>query len=184
MLIPTMKRAVFFERDTLLNLANPKLGQQKTPSTLEQFHVNEHALHPLQRLKTAGFILIATTNQPDVSGGTITRRELDRMHEVLRASLPIDDVFVCPHEEEDGCPCRKPRAGLFHEAAFKHHLLLGQSFVVSHRWQDAEAARLLGSTSLLIDSPWLGRGHHDFVVRDLDAATDKILARLAHRQVA
>jgi len=179
-----MKRAVFIERDTLLNLATSG-GQQKSPTILEEFHVNDSALRGLQRLKSAGFVLIATTNLPEISGGTLPRRELDRMHELLRASFPLDDIFVCPHGEADHCPCRKPRAGLFHEAAFKYHLLLGQSFVISHRWPDAEAACVIGATSLLIQSPWLGDGHHDFIVRDFDAAVEKVLEReRPHRQVA
>jgi D-glycero-D-manno-heptose 1,7-bisphosphate phosphatase len=171
-----MKRAVFIERDTLLNLAHHG-GQQKTPTTLEEFHVNDSALHALQRLKNAGFMLIVTTNQPEISRGTLPRRELDRMHESLAATFPLDEIMICPHDEEDDCPCRKPRAGLFHEAAFKHHLSLVQSFVISHRWQDAEAARMVGSISILIESPWLGHGHHDFIVRDLEAAADKIVER-------
>jgi D-glycero-D-manno-heptose 1,7-bisphosphate phosphatase len=180
-----MKRAVFLERDALLNLAASKGGQQKSPTTLEEFRINEAALPALQRLKSAGFVLIATTNQPEISRGTLSRRELDRMHEMLAATLPLDDILVCPHDEEDDCPCRKPRAGLFHEAAFKYHLLLGQSFLISNRWQDAEAARLIGSTSLAIDSPWLGRGHHDFAVRDLEAAIEKVMEREKfHRKVA
>jgi D-glycero-D-manno-heptose 1,7-bisphosphate phosphatase len=179
-----MKTAVFIERDTLLNLANQKSGQQKSPTALEDFILNESALGALQRLKAAGFVLIATTNQPEISRGTLPRREMDRMHDKLRAAFPLDDIMFCPHDEDDECPCRKPRAGLFHEAAFKHHLLLGQSYVVSHRWQDVEAARRIGSVPVSIDSPWLGRGHHDFVVRDLDAAVDKILDRVAHCQVA
>ena len=171
-----MKRAVFIERDTLLNLAQEGT-QQKTPTRLEEFHVNDSALYGLQRLKAAGFVLIATTNQPEISQGTLPRREMDRMHELLQATLPLDDIMVCPHDEDDDCPCRKPRAGMFHEAAFKYHLSLGQSYVISHRWQDAEAARLVGSTSLLIDSPSLGRGRHDFAVRDFDAAVEKIIDR-------
>jgi D-glycero-D-manno-heptose 1,7-bisphosphate phosphatase len=179
-----MKRAVFVERDVLLNLAT-KGGQQKSPTVLEEFRPNDSALAGLQRLKSAGFVIIATTNQPEISRGNLSRRDLDRMNEILRAAFPLDDILVCPHEEDDHCPCRKPRAGLFHEAAFKWHLLLGQSYVISHRWQDAEAARTIGATSLLIDSPWLGRGHHDLVVRDFDSAVEKIveLNRL-HRQVA
>ena len=171
-----MKRAVFIERDTLLNLATHG-GQQKSPTTLAEFQVNASALPALQRLKSAGFILIATTNLPEISGGMLPRRELDCMHGLLRASLPLHDIFICPHDEADDCPCRKPRAGLFHEAAFKHRLVLGQSFVISHRWPDAEAARVIGATSVLIESPWRGSGHHDFIVRDLDAAVEKVLER-------
>ena len=35
------------------------------------------------------------------------------------------------------CPCRKPEPGLFTEAAFKWHLDLERSFVISDKWQDA-----------------------------------------------
>jgi D-glycero-D-manno-heptose 1,7-bisphosphate phosphatase len=179
-----MKRAVFLERDVLLNLATQDGGQQNSPILLADFRLNDSAGPALQRLKAADFVLIATTNQPEVSRGNLSRRDLDRMHEILRAAFPLHDILVCPHEEDDDCPCRKPRAGMFHEARFKWHLAFGQSFVVSHRWQDGEAAHAIGATSMLIQSPWLGRGHHDLVVRDLDAAVDKILVHHLHRQVA
>ena len=73
------------------------------------------------------------------------------------------------------CPCRKPKPGLLVEAAFQWHLDLDRSFVVSDKWQDAEAARTAGCTSLLLQSPWVGDVHHDFVLPDLEAIVDKIL---------
>jgi D-glycero-D-manno-heptose 1,7-bisphosphate phosphatase len=97
------------------------------------------------------------------------------MHGRLRRLLPLDDILVCPHEESDSCPCRKPRTGLFIEAAFKWHLDLEHSFVVSDKWQDASAAAAAGCTSVLIRSPWNGSGHHDFVVATLADAVGKIL---------
>ena len=80
-----MKRAVFIERDSLLNLAT-KGGQQKSPTVLEEFRLNDSALHALQRLKAAGFVLIATTNQPEISRGNLSRRDMDQMHQILRAA--------------------------------------------------------------------------------------------------
>ena len=86
------------------------------------------------------------------------------------------DGGVCPHDEGDDCPCRTPRPGLLIEAAFKWQLYLEYSFVISNRWQDAEAARFTGCTSLLLKSPWIGRAHPDFVLSGLDAAVQKVLA--------
>ena len=169
-----MKSGVFIERDALLNLATCG-GQQKTPFTIEQFHVSDYVLVPLQRLKAVGLLILATTNQPELSRGNLSRRELDLMHQVLRAQLPIDDVLVCPHEESDGCPCRKPRPGMLLEAAFKWHLGLQQSYVISHRWPDAEAARDVGALSVMIRSPWLGHVHRDVVAEDFAGAVEKIL---------
>ena len=178
-----MKFGVFLERDGILNLARLAQNHQVSPLTLDEFQCNPDAVQPLLRLKAAGFVLIATTNQPGVSLGYLSRRELDRMHARLLQQLPLDDVLVCPHDSTSYCPCRKPRAGLLTEAAFKWHLDLDRSFVVSDKWQDAEAARLVGCTSLLVASPWIGSGHRDFVLRNLSDVANKIL-QLQNPQLA
>src|SRR5512138_31798 len=170
-----MKRAVFIERDAILNEVRSGPKQQISPLTLEEFKVNLSAKEPLQKLKASGFVLIATTNQPGLSRGYQSRRELDRMHDILRRTFPLDDILVCPHDEADHCPCRKPRPGLLIEAAFKWHINLDHSFVISDKWQDAEAARTAGCTSLLIKSPYVGQVHHDFILSDLHGIAEKIL---------
>ena len=170
-----MKAAVFLERDGVLNeTRNGSSGAAIVAAG--DFRVNASAQKPLARLKRAGFLLIATTNQPWLSRGSLTRWELDRMHWLLRQELPLDDIFVCPHDETDRCPCRKPRPGLFTEAAFKWQLDLDRSFVISDKWQDAEAALNCGCTSLLLKSQHNGKGHHDVVLGSLDGAVEKILA--------
>ena len=170
-----MKRAVFIERDGILNEVRTGPKQQITPLSLEEFKlIPEHA-EGLKKLKAVGFVLIATTNQPGLSRGYQSRRELDRMHDMLRRGFPLDDIMLCPHDEADHCPCRKPRPGLLIEAAFKWHLSLDHSFVISDKWQDAEAARTAGCTSLMVKSPWIGQVHHDFVLPDVSAIVDKIL---------
>jgi D-glycero-D-manno-heptose 1,7-bisphosphate phosphatase len=170
-----MKQGIFFERDGILNLARVERLHQVSPLTLEDFRVNEAITPLLGKLKAAGFLLIATTNQPGLSRGYQSRRELDRMHDLLRRKLPLHDILVCPHDETDRCPCRKPKPGLLVEAGFTWHLDLDRSFVVSDKWQDAEAARAAGCTSMLMQSAWIGTVHRDFVLPSLEAITDKIL---------
>jgi len=170
-----MKLGVFIERDGVLNDVRVERQHQVSPLNLEDFRVNEHAIPLLKRLKTAGYMLIATTNQPGLSRGYQSRRQLDRMHEILREKLGLDDILVCPHDETDRCPCRKPQPGLLLEAVHKWHLNVDLSFVVSDKWQDAEAARTAGCTSLLIQSPWIGTVHRDFLVPDLAGAVERIL---------
>jgi D-glycero-D-manno-heptose 1,7-bisphosphate phosphatase len=170
-----MKLGVFIERDGVLNQGKLERQQQVSPLTLEEFRLNLDTVPLLKKLKAAGYMLIVTTNQPGISRGYQNRRELDRMHDLLRRSLPIDDIFTCPHDESDRCPCRKPKPGLLVEAGFKWHIDLDRSFVISDKWQDAEAARTAGSTSLLIQSPWVGKVHRDFLLPDFAAAVDKIL---------
>ena len=170
-----MKLGVFIERDGVLNRVRVEHQHQVSPLTLDQFRVERSAGPLLKSLKAAGFVVIATTNQPALSRGYLSRRELDRMHDLLRRALPLDDLLVCPHDESDRCPCRKPEPGLLIEAAFKWQIDLDRSFVISDKWQDAEAARAASCLSLLIQSPWIGSGHHDFVLPDFAAAVEKIL---------
>jgi len=170
-----MKRAVFVERDAILNEVRPGPKHQITPLTMEEFKLKTDAKEPLKKLKDAGFLIIGTTNQPGLSRGYQSRRELDRMHDMLRRFFPLDDLMICAHDESDHCPCRKPRPGLLIEAAFKWHINLDHSFVVSDKWQDAEAARTTGCTSLLVDSPYIGQVHHDFVLPNLEVIADKII---------
>jgi len=171
-----MKRAIFIERDAILNEVRIGPKHQISPLTMEEFKIIAEAEPALRKLKSAGFLLIATTNQPGLSRGYQSRRELDRMHDALRRTFPLDDIMVCPHDESDHCPCRKPRPGLLVEASFKWHVNLDQSYVISDKWQDSEAARTAGCTSLLIKSAYNGNAHHDFVLPDLNAILGKILS--------
>ena len=170
-----MKIGVFIERDGVLNKVRLDRQHQVSPMTLPEFKVNQSVAPALKKLRTAGFTVIVTTNQPGVSRGYLSRRELDLMHDILRRALPIDDIFLCPHDEADHCPCRKPKPGLLTEAKFKWQLDFDRSFVISDKWQDAEAARACGCTSLLLQSPWIGSVHHDFIMPNLASAVDKIL---------
>jgi D-glycero-D-manno-heptose 1,7-bisphosphate phosphatase len=170
-----VKVGVFIERDGVLNLVRLERQHQVSPLTLEEFQVNVAAAPLLKKLKASGLVIIVTTNQPGLSRGYLLRRELDRMHDLLRRSLPVDDILVCPHDEADRCPCCKPKPGLLVEAGFKWHLNLDRSFVISDKWPDAEAARAAGCTSLLLESKWIGSVHHDFVLPNLTAVVEKIL---------
>jgi D-glycero-D-manno-heptose 1,7-bisphosphate phosphatase len=170
-----MKQCVFLERDGILTHPVVVGRNQRSPLTLREFVVRTEVSPLLHELKAAGFLLIVITNQPELSQGSLSRRELDAMHQLLLRTFALDDILVCPHEEMERCSCRKPKAGLLIEAAHKWRLDLSRSFVVSDKWQDAEAARRAGVTSLMLDSPWLGPGHHDFVLPDLATLVDRLL---------
>jgi D-glycero-D-manno-heptose 1,7-bisphosphate phosphatase len=176
-----MNSGIFLERDGILNLVRVVNRQPSVPMRFDEFRFNPEALEPLRRLRQANFRIIAITNQPGLSQGCLVRRELEKMHDLLRERFKLDDILVCPHDEFDGCLCRKPRPGLFREAAFKWHLDLDQCYVISDKWTDALAAQNIGSTSLLVQSPWTGHVHHDCVLSSIGAAANKVLALHAQR---
>jgi D-glycero-D-manno-heptose 1,7-bisphosphate phosphatase len=170
-----MNTCIFIERDGVLNRVRTIHTSQIQPARLEDFIINTDAVEPLQCLKKAGFQLIVTTSQPGLSNGFLGRQEMEQMHVKLRQWFPVDDIMVCPHGAEDRCDCRKPKSGLFREAAFKYHIDMDGSYVISDKWQDAMAAHYVGCTSLLLRSPLNGSGHHDYILPTLSLIAAKIL---------
>ena len=169
-----MKAGVFFERDGILNLPEVRNGRQRPPLFLNQLRINFEVLPLLQSLKNSGFVLIATTNQPIVGQGLVSRDEMNRMHAKLMKELPLDDIFMCPYDDSSH-PCFKPHPGMLLEAAFKWVIDLNRSYIISDKRADAKMAQIVGCTSVMVRSDWVGEDHHDFVVDSITAAASKVL---------
>jgi D-glycero-D-manno-heptose 1,7-bisphosphate phosphatase len=178
-----LRRAVFLDRDGVINRAIVRDGRPYPPASVEELEVLPGVPEALARLKAAGFRLIVVTNQPDLARGTQRRDVVDEMHRRLAALLPIDQFRVCDHDDRDQCECRKPRPGLIVGAADDHGIDLAASYVVGDRWRDVEAGRRAGCTTVFIDCDY--REHRpetpDAVVRSLQEATAWILARPPRR---
>jgi D-glycero-D-manno-heptose 1,7-bisphosphate phosphatase len=144
-------RAVFLDRDGVINEPVIRNGKPYPPATLDQVKIIENAVESLRQLKEQSFLLIVVTNQPDVRRGTTEKRTVEEIHAVLAERLPLDDFFVCFHDDEDGCECRKPLPGLLRAAARKHKINLEQSFLIGDRWRDIEAGAAAGCRTVLID---------------------------------
>lgn len=144
-------RAVFLDRDGVLNEAVVRDGRPYAPDSLEALKIYPDAAEALWRLKQLGFLLLVVTNQPEVARGRQSRATIDAMHEALRGQLPLDDFLVCCHDDRDACECRKPKPGLLLEAAIRYQINLPASFVIGDRWRDIEAGAAAGCRTVLID---------------------------------
>ncbi|MFZ0958494.1 MAG: HAD-IIIA family hydrolase [Candidatus Sulfotelmatobacter sp.] len=145
------RRAVFLDRDGVINRAFVRDGKSFPPSTLQELEVLPGVPEALRELKQHGYKLLVVTNQPDVARGKQSQQMIDAMHQALSAQLPIDDIFVCYHTDQDKCDCRKPMPGMLLEAARKHNIDLAASFMVGDRWRDIEAGYNAGCKTILID---------------------------------
>ncbi len=175
-----MKRAVFLDRDGVLNEPVVRGGRPYPPTTVEELRIVPGALPALQRLKQAGFTLIVVTNQPDVGRGTQTWEGVNAINEILRSTLPVDDILICFHDEKDNCNCRKPRPGLILDGAAKHGIHLAASYLIGDRWRDIDAGTAAGCITLLIDYRYRERAPMtapSYRVESISAAVDRILER-------
>ncbi len=135
----------------MLNRAVVCDGKPYPPARLEELCIFPEAEDALRRLKQAGFLLIAVTNQPDVARGAQTLATVESMNHAVSGALALDDFFVCYHDDADGCDCRKPKPGLLLRAAEKHGIDLDRSFMVGDRWRDVEAGANAGCFTVWID---------------------------------
>ena len=175
-----LARAVFLDRDGVLNRAIVRDGKPYPPASLAELEIVENAAISLGLLKNLGFLLLVVTNQPDVARGTQTLETILEMHEAMRQTLPLDDFLICPHDDRDGCRCRQPLPGLLLEAQTRYGIDLASSFLVGDRWRDIDAGRAAGCRTVLLDHNYRERGPllpPDVRVGSLQEAVDWIVRK-------
>lgn len=147
-----MKRAVFLDRDGVLNEAIVRNGKPYPPHRLEDFQLLPGVVEACNALQGAGFCLVVATNQPDVGRGELARELVEQMHRQLCESLPIDRVEVCYDPGGNASSeFRKPKPGMLLRAADALDLNLRSSYMVGDRWRDIDCGRAAGCRTVFID---------------------------------
>jgi D-glycero-D-manno-heptose 1,7-bisphosphate phosphatase len=172
------RKAVFLDRDGVINKAVIKNGFPCAPTSSEQFEILPDVKSSLNALSEAGFFLIVITNQPDVARGLVEIRVIEQMHKNIKSELKIDVIKVCFHDDLDGCHCRKPKPGLIFDAAREFEVDLSESFVIGDRWRDIDAGLAAGCKTIFIDNGYLEKKPRGFLFscESLWRATEWILS--------
>lgn len=158
------RRAVFLDRDGVINVAIVRDGKPYPPPNAEAMEILPGVVGALVQLRDAGYVLVVVTNQPDVARGKTPREVVDAMHARLRAELPLDAIYACFHDDADRCACRKPAPGMLVDAARDLDLDLARSFMVGDRWRDTDAGIAAGCRVL-----WINRGYAERAPTKFDA---------------
>jgi len=145
-----VRPAVFLDRDGVLNEVRLEDGVPHPPASMAELEIVAEAHTATKRLREAGFVLLITTNQPDVARGTADRADVEELNEAVRATLGIDHVYCCWHDGS-GCGCRKPRPGMLLDSAADVDLDLAASWVVGDRWVDIGAGGSAGTRTILLE---------------------------------
>ena len=181
------RRAVFLDRDGVINAAIVRDGKPYPPRAVDEFRLLPGVVEACRSLQEAGFCLVVATNQPDVGRGDLSQEIVDEMHRIMCAQLPIDRVEVCYDAGgEQPSEFRKPRPGMLLRAAQELGIDLAASFMVGDRWRDIDCGHAAGCTTIFIDYGYREplRKQPHFRASDLLGAAKIILSLEAHVQAA
>ncbi|MEZ5365659.1 MAG: HAD-IIIA family hydrolase [Bryobacterales bacterium] len=135
-------RAVFLDRDGVINRCRLIAGKPYPPQTVEELELLPGVRSACAELRRAGFMLIVVTNQPDVARGKQTLEGVQRLHARIEQVLPLDEIRMCPHDDADRCACHQAQPGMLLEAAAErrhrpHAQLHGRGPLERHRGRAA-----------------------------------------------
>ena len=168
-------KAVFLDRDGVLNKPNIINGKPYAPKKVKDFIIYSEAYEVLNNLKNNLYKIIVVTNQKDVGKGVTSMKVLNTMHNKLKSFLPIDDIKVCICVDE--CDCYKPNPGMILEAQKEWKIDIEKSYIIGDSWRDIGAGINAGCKTILIDRkynmPMVYKP--DYIVYSLKEAESKIL---------
>ncbi len=144
------RRAIFLDRDGVINANRPDHVKN-----WDEFIFLPRVFAALQKIAASDFLVIVTTNQAAIARGLTTEASVREIHarmiaQVGAAGGRIDAVYYCPHHPKDACDCRKPRPGLYQQAAQAFEIDLGHSLVVGDAFADVAAALAIGAQPILV----------------------------------
>jgi D-glycero-D-manno-heptose 1,7-bisphosphate phosphatase len=165
-------KAVFLDRDGVINRPIVVDGKPYPPRTIPDFEILPGVDQACADLKNAGYLLVVVTNQPDVGRGILKKEIVEAIHETMMQHLPIDRVEVCYHAGAtfgEKCDCRKPQPGMLLAAAEKLAIDLTRSFMIGDRWRDIECGRNAGCQTIFVDRGYQEKLHYqpDYRAGDL-----------------
>jgi len=153
-----MNKAVFLDRDGVLNRSILVDGVPKPPSSISDIQILDGAIEAIQILKDNNFVPVVVTNQPDVARGITTQSNAEAINAFVGNSLKIEHFYTCFHDDSDFCACRKPAPGLIFHAAQELNLDTRRSYLVGDRWRDISAGNSAGCQTFFIDYSYPEQG--------------------------
>lgn len=145
------KKALFLDRDGVICEALPR-SQYLT--RWEEFKLMPGIGELIDDAKIKGYLAIVITNQPQISRGMVSEKEIisinGRMNELLDGKL--DAVYHCPHRNEDNCDCRKPKPGMLLNAGKDFEIDFSESFFLGDADKDIKAGQAAGCRTIFLNN--------------------------------
>ena len=138
--------AAFFDRDGTINV---NYGHVYRPEDLMFIQGTPDIIRQYNDVHTP---VIVVTNQAGIAKGLYTEKDMHRFHQHMNRCLQklygahIDAFYFCPHHPDytGECNCRKPKPGMFFNAAEEWNIDLSESVMYGDKESDRLAAEYAG----------------------------------------
>jgi D-glycero-D-manno-heptose 1,7-bisphosphate phosphatase len=139
-----LQPAVFLDRDGTINVEKGYVYR------IDDFEYIEGVIDGLRSLRGWGYQLVIITNQSGIARGYYSEEDFYRLTHWMLLDLDmrgvhIEAVYHCPHHPFEGngkytrnCNCRKPKTGLFYQAAEELAIDLSNSIAIGDKLRDLE----------------------------------------------
>lgn len=144
-------RLVILDRDGVINR-----DSEAYIKSLEEWIPYPQAIDAIGRLSRAGWTVAVATNQSGIARGYYSEKTLQAMHQRLLELVhavggEIAAIAYCPHGPDDGCDCRKPKAGLLAQIRQRCDLPdLAGAWMVGDSLRDLQAGVAAGCHTALV----------------------------------
>lgn len=113
------------------------------------------SLGAIARFTQSGYRVVIATNQSGLGRGLFDMAALNAMHDKMHKAVNqlggrIDAVFFCPHAQDAGCECRKPRPGMLREIGERFDVDLTGVAAIGDSLRDLQAASAVGARPILV----------------------------------
>lgn len=158
--------AIFLDRDGTIN---KEVNLLKVPEELELI---EGSAEAIKLINKSDYLAVIVTNQPVIARNLCSVEELEYIHATLETILGkegayVNAIYYCPHHPDKGypeerpeykidCECRKPKTGMFIQAANDWNIDLSHSYMIGDSDRDLQAginAKLRKSIKIETNKP-------------------------------
>lgn len=134
------KKAIFFDRDGVVNRLVTRDGGLYSPRTLRDFIFYDDIKPCIDYLIKNKFLIFIVSNQPDISRGKMTIKELEKIDLEINQKLHIDEIYYSFDSEFSINGTKKPSPKMLFEAKEKWEIDFSKSFFIGDSIADRDCA--------------------------------------------
>ncbi len=146
-------KVIYFDRDGTI-IVEPSDEQV---DSLEKLELIPGVIQGLRLLQNRGYFFVLVSNQDNLGTSVYPNEKYEMVQNKLmrllnNEGIQFNAIFICPHNINENCRCRKPKTGLVDEFIRTNKVDLSRSFVFGDRETDVQFAHNIGCKSVRLTS--------------------------------